>query len=209
MFIEISGIDGSGKSTLLGHLRGRFNERGVSAYERSFRSTYKRILSDCAWRNGHDHWKEMFKPNEVELAHALEMVQTAHDQIGLLDMRRQFVFTDTYVARWLATAQLWSATNLSELSQIYQLLPKPDVSLYLDVSVGKAIDRINRRPQRDHPSKLHNSHRIERYKEGFESVLPMMPYAVHAVDADGDLEDSLSQVSAIIEASMKSQTEQE
>jgi thymidylate kinase len=95
MIIEFSGVDGSGKSTLMDHLRGFLNARGVPCIERQLRSTYKRILADIARNEGHGHWSSLYPVEEVELAHAMEMLTTVMSTVVPLDQSYQVIVTDT------------------------------------------------------------------------------------------------------------------
>ncbi|WP_255945429.1 hypothetical protein [Streptomyces odontomachi] len=190
MLIELAGIDGSGKSTFAERIMRLFNSAGVPCYQRSFRSTYKRIAADISARHGHRHWSGLFEPNEIEVAQAFEMVHTVYQQVLPLDLDAQVIVMDTYVSSWLATAALWRSDALERLREVYALLPAPDVSILLEVPVEEAARRISRRPKGDHIFKTGSDSVLARYAEAFEQTRALVPYAQNTVPAVGALEET-------------------
>lgn len=188
MLIEVAGIDGSGKSTLVAHLQGFLSVNGVQCVERVIRSTHKRVLLDIARDRGCDHWREVFDVSSVELAHALEMTAAVYQQVLPINPRYQVIVTDTYIARWLATASMWGAANLDQLADIYRVLPPPDISIHLTVDPETAYRRLMSRPKRDHKMKLGSSERLHSYADSFNSTRRLLNYSPVFLSTETDLD---------------------
>lgn len=200
MLIEIAGIDGSGKSTLQQLVRRHFLDRGTPAWERSLRSVSKLVFADLAAAEGHAHWSATFSVEEVEMAHAVEMVAAVRSQLLPLDLRRQRIITDTYVSRWLSTAAMWRAGNLSSLLRVFSTLPPPALSIRLDVAPDVAHDRLLARPQGDSLLKLSDVSKLVRYAEAFHETAGLMPYPVHVIDGGEPIEEVTARALELVEA---------
>jgi thymidylate kinase len=198
MLIEFSGIDGAGKTTFAEMTMRLFNTHGVPCYQRSLISTYKRIAADLSVRAGHKHWSELFSVDEIETAHAFEMVNLAHQHIAPLDLTAQVIVTDTYVLRWLATALLWQAGGAGRLRQVYDLLPAPDLTIDLRLSVETAQARIAARRKGDHILKIGPDSKLRAYAEAYEQARHQAPYPLTPVSAEGGLEETWDRVRAAI-----------
>jgi dTMP kinase len=202
MIIEFCGIDGSGKSTLMDLVFRWLNERGIPTYQRTLRSTYKRILASVAARQGHSHWKAVFTPEEVEVAHALEMFTLVQSTITPINDETMVLLTDTYTARWLATAKLWDCSNLDRIREIYARLPSPNVSIFLDASIEIAFERMMSREKGDHALSLGNTEKLAKYRTSFEAILPQVPYKVYRTAADKNKNELLDEVLGYIRSSI-------
>lgn len=200
MLIEVSGIDGSGKTTVLQLIRRDLLEDGEPAWERSLRSVQRLVFADLAAGEGHKHWSAVFSPNEVEMTHAFEMVQEVRRQIEPIDLRRQHVVTDTYVRRWLATAQMWRPTNMDNLVRVYGALAPPVVSIHLVVDPDLAFARIHARPQGDSLLKMGSVTKLVDYADAFDAVEDRVQYPSHAVDANRPLEAVMADVREVVRA---------
>ncbi|MGL4609990.1 MAG: hypothetical protein ACRCYY_09940 [Trueperaceae bacterium] len=198
MIIEFSGIDGAGKSSMMDRVFRHFNESNISAFQRTLRSTYKRILANVATKHGFSHWKGMYSPEEVEVAHALEMVTLVHTMISPINDKHTILLTDTYTCRWLATAKLWGVSNHDRLNNIYGILPPPNVSIFLDASIDVAFERMMTRDKGDHILSLGNTDKLRQYHTAFQTILPLMPYEVTRVPADVGKDELFLQIMDVI-----------
>lgn len=199
MFIEVAGVDGSGKTTVMQLVRRHLLDQGIQTWERSLRSVAKLLFNDLAAEAGHSHWGGVFTANEVEVAHAVEMVAQFRSQILSLNLDRQSFVSDTYVCRWLATAQMWGATNLHHLVTIFGILPPPDVSVRLVVDPATAYRRVQQRPQGDSLLKMSDMSRIKVYADAFEAAAPYFLYPTTLVDANRPLDSVMSEVLELVD----------
>lgn len=167
MLIEIAGVDGSGKSTQIDHLARTAQDCAVPCYERSLRSTGRRIVSGIAAQRGHDSWREVFDRGAVELATALEMYQLFHATVQTIRFPGQIIVTDTYVRSWLAVAIGEGGCDLAQLGAVYRAMPVPDLSIQLDCDVDTAFDRILARPKGDHLLRTGGKDRLRRLAEAY------------------------------------------
>lgn len=202
MIIEVSGIDGSGKSTIAQRLRRRVLESGIHAWERSLRSVTKLYLGDMAAEQGASHWSAVFDVDQVEFAHAMEMLGMCRQHFDPLDRTRNCFVTDTYVWRWLATAAMWKATNLASLARLFSTLPAPEVSIRLEVSTDRAYERILGRPQGDSLLKMRDRSRLDRYAAAFDEVVGLVPYETLVVDANRPVDEVVGEALAHLDVQL-------
>jgi len=170
MIIEIAGIDGAGKSTQIARLARVAQECKVPCYERSLRSTGRRILSGIAAQQGLE-WRALFDRGAVELATALEMFQLFHATVVPIQFSGQMIVTDTYVREWLAVAIAEGGENVSQIVEIYRAMPSPDLSVQLDCSVDTAFCRIVARPKGDHLLRSGGKARLQRLADAYATGL--------------------------------------
>lgn len=198
MLIEFCGIDGSGKTTLTEMTMRLFNSAQVPCYQRSIVSTYKRVAADLAQRGGLSHWSELFSVDEIEVAHAFEMLSLCFQHIRPLDLDCQVIVTDTYVNRWLATALLWETSAADRLARIYGQLPAPDLSIHLNVPLNVAQRRIQERRKGDHVLKMGPNSILPRYADAFQQARALIPYPQLMISTDCDLAETWNRVTEVI-----------
>jgi len=176
MLIEVSGIDGSGKSTALHRLLSFLSARDIECQELVLRSTGKLFLDDIARDAGLRSWREMFSADEVETSQAIEMLGQVHAILGPLAQNHVLV-TDTYIARWLATAMRAGAANTRHLALLYAKFPVPVVSFHLGLPVELAHTRLANRPKGDPLLDGGDGLRkLAQYTDAFASAMSLMPY---------------------------------
>lgn len=195
--VELSGIDGSGKSTVIEHLQRCINDSGGSVWERSLRSQSKRILAAVARSRGEAHWSAVYGANEVELAHAFEMVSCFDQQILPLLRYEQVVLTDTYMVRWKAHGIMWGSDAWERLSPIFDPLPNPEVSIHLRIPVDMAMERLMKRRKGD-TALTTGGDVLRRYAESFEAALSTAPYDVDVLDATLPIDILCAQAATLV-----------
>lgn len=198
MLIELSGIDGSGKSTQIALLQGWCNRAGVPCYERSLRSTVRRVLGGLAVDRGHLSWRGVFDPDAVELATALEMRQLVYTTIMPIRFAGQVIVTDTYLRRWVASAVASGARNLPQLELVYESIQPPDIAIHLAVTTTESLERISRRPQGDHLQREGGTQRLIALADGYETSDRMLAYRPAVLDGTADPESVGSAVRQVI-----------
>ncbi len=200
MLIEVSGIDGSGKSTLIRRLRHRLNRDGdLVAYERVLRDRGRLVLEDIARQEG-KRSDEIFDAFSVELVSALERLDEANRHFGYLRPNsRQLYFVAPYHATWLAKAHSKSPAFSSQLQRVYERLPRPDLSVVLELTPGGALDRVRSREAGDNFLREADPlGTLARRADGLEAVRSLLPYEQVALDATL----SPPQLTSIVEASI-------
>ena len=190
MIIEFSGIDGSGKTTQIHKLMRWLNESGVPCYERILRSTSRRIVGGIAAEKGLQSWHELFDSNGIELATALEMLQLTYSTILPANFSGQCLITDTYIRNWLANAIVSRTSLIDQLLLIYQRIPRPDISIHLDVSVETAYQRILLRSKGDHKLRFGGKEQLEALSQAFQEVSQYVDYQSHIVSTSASEEET-------------------
>lgn len=203
MLIEIAGIDGSGKTTLINRLRRQINGESLQwAYERNFKNRGKRLLEQIALSKGFDRCEEVFDPNHVEFANALEMVEEVHRHFYYLrEDSRLAYFVDQYQTSWLATAKLSQLTVYDHLKDIYTYLPRPDLSVLLVLPPQAALERLNSREKGDQILQMKSPiEYLTRLEGAFEQVNMELPYPQVKLDALQSADEIFEQVLERIQA---------
>lgn len=185
MLIEITGIDGSGKTTLMNRLRRSLNEEaGIWAYERNFKNRGKRFLESIALNNGVDRCEKFFKPELIEFSNALELVDEVNRHFYYLsENSRQVYFVDQYYSSWMANAIFQNLEIINELRMIYFYLPKPDMSIFLDVPPEVALSRLQVREKGDQILQLDFPlNRLSKMAAALDEVHSDIPYPQVKID---------------------------
>lgn len=202
MLIELSGIDGSGKTTIQKHIRRYLVDRRLNTWERSFRSSARLMFADMAAEQGQPHWSRVFSVEEVEMAHAVEMLGIVGTHLSQIDLARNSVVTDTYISRWLATAAMWGASNVDALVKVLSRLPLPMLSIHLTLDPLLAYDRLHSRVEGDSVLKMGSPDKVIRYKDAFDEILPALPYQTHIVDSGRSVDLVLSEVLGLLDQTL-------
>ncbi|MHC5915616.1 MAG: nucleoside/nucleotide kinase family protein [Nostoc sp.] len=210
MIIEFLGIDGSGKTTQIHKLMRWANESGVPCYERIIRSMFRRVLGGIAAEKGFLSWHELFDPNSVELATALEMLQVVYSTILPANLSGQLLVTDTYIGSFLATAIAAETPLIDQLMLIYKQIPAPDISIYLDVSVAIAYQRILLRKKGDHKL-IFGDKAVEKLRMldiAFREFIQCSNYPIHIVSTSISEEETFKEIKQLVLAQVSSSAPQ-
>jgi thymidylate kinase len=199
LLIELSGIDGSGKSTIAAAVRDHLDAAGLACHELVLRSAYKRVLDRVARARGGADWRRLFSPDEAETAQALEMLTHVLTVLAPLDLGRRVVLTDTYVARWLATAVVNGVADPDRLAALYRLLPAPDLSFHLALPPELAVRRIQDRPKGDKVLGPGAVDTLSRYRTAFGTIEAVLPYTWIRVDATRSVASTVAEILAAVE----------
>jgi thymidylate kinase len=198
MIIELSGIDGSGKTTQLNKIMRWANESGVPCYERVMRSTVRRILSGIAAEQGKDSWQELFEADAVELATAVEILQTVYATILPLNYPGQIIISDTYVRNWIAKAIVRRPSSLESIAAIYRRIPSPDLSIHLDVPVKVAFERILARQKGDHILRTGGLQRLKALADAYSIVPKHVHYPTQMVTSEASEEQTFDAIQRMV-----------
>ena len=158
------------------------------------------MFADIAANEGFGHWSELFEIEQVEMAHAVEMLSLVGPHLSHIDLNRSNVVTDTYTSRWLATASMWESQNIEDLVRVFSRLPSPDLSIHLRVDPYVAYDRLRSRVEGDSVLKMGSPAKVERYAKAFEDTLDKVPYPVDVIEANRGIDRVLEDVWRLLDS---------
>lgn len=141
--IAIDGIDGSGKSTLARKISENINVKYFSVFEERYMIKELLHVSELINKN----YREVFSDRFINFSWMMDLFAVAHNKLRTLLETGENVILDRYIL----SAEVYSlATTLSDISScfdIYSILPKPDICIYMSVEVEIAVKRIKDRKE--------------------------------------------------------------
>lgn len=138
-FIAIEGIDGSGKSTVISRLRGLLEGRGFRVHVTSepSQSPIGRLIRDWLLKPG----SSVSHPSVFALLFVADRVQHYYGEIKPMLDRGYIVISERYMESTLAY-QGAMGLPMDWLLELHRFVPKPDLTIVLDVPVDTAIGRL-------------------------------------------------------------------
>lgn len=202
LLVEITGVDGSGKSTLIGLLRKRLNDQPSAwAYERTFRDRSRRFLEQIAADSGHHRADEIFDADLLAFSSAIGLVDEALRAFYFCRSNgaAQIYFVDQYYTGGIADAIARGVVALDPLKRIYGYLPRPHVSVFLDLTAEQALSRLERRASGDQilavPSPITTlRHRVQAFRAAHEQA----PYTQVRFEASEPIDEIVAAVLALV-----------
>jgi len=135
-FVAIEGIDGSGKSTVISHLAGILPR--VYATREPSGGPIGRLIKEWALRGGSSD------PHVDALLFAADRIEHYKREVKPKLMEGFLVVTERYVESSIAY-QGAAGVPIDFIKYINSLVPKPDLTVILDVDPQIAVERISRR----------------------------------------------------------------
>lgn len=135
-FVAIEGIDGSGKSTVISHLAGILPR--VYATREPSGGPIGRLIKEWALRGGSSD------PHVDALLFAADRIEHYRGEVKPKLMEGFLVVTERYVESSMAY-QGAAGVPIDFIKYINSLVPKPDLTVILDVDPQIAVERISRR----------------------------------------------------------------
>jgi dTMP kinase len=135
-FVAIEGIDGSGKSTVISHLAGILPR--VYATREPSGGPIGRLIKEWALRGGSSD------PHVDALLFAADRIEHYRREVKPKLMEGFLVVTERYVESSIAY-QGAAGVPIDFIKYINSLVPKPDLTVILDVDPQIAVERISRR----------------------------------------------------------------
>jgi thymidylate kinase len=144
--IAFAGIDGAGKSTQGGKLAKRLNDLGFVAYLFEGKEDFAvQVMRAVAAKRGARTIRAFFGHEGTDLAKAFD---TLRDQIHIVEPLKKngciVVQPRTGFDR-IALAKSFGSSNLEQVEAVTLFGGCPDLTLWLDVPVELAVERITRR----------------------------------------------------------------
>jgi len=142
MFIAIEGIDGSGKSTVITRLRDRLVSRGFAVYITSepSQSPIGRLIRDWLLKPNAD----VAHPSVFALLFVADRVQHYYGEVKPMLDRGYLVISERYMESTLAY-QGAMGLPMDWLIELHRFVPRPDLTIILDVPVSVAMSRLSSR----------------------------------------------------------------
>ncbi|PZR57514.1 MAG: dTMP kinase [Candidatus Meridianibacter frigidus] len=203
MFITIEGIEGCGKSTLMEKLANSLRSAGrtvIMAREpggTSLGDRLRAIFLDSTLRI--EPWAEAMLVNTSRAQLLKEVIRPALE-------RREDIVCDRFTDSTIAYQGYGRGLALGPLEQLCDLATaglRPDLTLFLDISVAfsraRVVGRANRQDRMDSQSDAYH----ERVREGYRSIAQGNPQRVKTLD--GSLGASELLQAALVEISVATQ----
>ena len=179
--VVVMGIDGSGKTTLINNIKQcsenipRIKPMSIfkdSVFTRELeqvpelngktrREMYSPILRSIVWRN------DLINNTLLKVVPELE-----NGNIVILD--RYYLCNKIY--------SNFDEQNLSHMDKLFEILPKPDLGLYLDVKVDIALDRIEKRGLKKSPYETKEN--LNKLRNKYLEHIVQEQYPILKIDAN-------------------------
>jgi len=156
ILIAIEGIDGAGKSTLVQKISNELTKRKIKC------SILKTFASDSAFHSTLMEVKNSLMelrnplPGEIDQTiYTIEFLTYVTSKLHELLSQNKVVLVDGYIIRRISLARWYSGkkNSIPELVTLKfiqkNLLPLPDITFYLDISIDEAQKRIIKREYGD------------------------------------------------------------
>ena len=140
LLIYIFGIDGCGKTTLLKNLEKCLCENTI--YLQTFSSPYFTNELEKVAQKLKDSRRNLFSQQFRSLVWMLDLLRTTNEIIIPNIAEGRNVIVDRYNLCNRVYLEVLNQDNINYMGQILEQLPKPDMGLYLNVSVDEALKRI-------------------------------------------------------------------
>jgi dTMP kinase len=190
--IALEGIDGSGKTIQARLLVKRLRKEGLDAYYtyEPTRGPFGRILRSMAHARDVD-------PRLEALLFAADRLQHLMRVINPLLEKGLIIVSDRYLHSSLAYQSVTTGDQ-GWVEEINKFARKPDLGIYLDVSVSEGLSRLARRRKR---SRFEDEDFLEQVREKYLEYVDRSELV--KVDAGGPVDDVSSEIASIVENSLK------
>lgn len=181
--IVIDGIDGSGKSSLSKELNQYFGTEVVvkEAFEK--REMIEEL--DIFAKHFNTRKEKVFSEQLINVVWMMElMLNIRNDVENLLNNGKNVI-----LVRYILSAKVYSlaTTNadISQLFDIYSLLPRPYIGFYIKVSVEEAVKRIKKR--NEIIRFYENEEFLNKISNTYESLILSENYPIIEIDGSKDI----------------------
>lgn len=201
-FITFEGIDGSGKSTQLRLLEGRLRIKGydvITTLEPGGTPLGRRI------REAFLETEEVVAPLSELLLFAADRAQHVNFLIKPSIAEGKIVISDRYADATVAYQGAGRGFDRKTIDSVIELATgglKPDLTLYFDISIEKAVSRASARPDSETKKNRMDGETVEFYsrvREAYLEIARNEPGRVKVIDGDGSVEEIQERVSSIID----------
>lgn len=135
--VEIAGIDGAGKTTLALALQKELEKKGMKAEYASFLQGSDPFIDEVKQLS-----RSMARTERERLLGELYSFRFVSRTLkGLEESRADYVIIDRYLHSHLISQQVFGV-HLKHLDPLFQTLPRPSMTLFLDLPVEEALQRL-------------------------------------------------------------------
>lgn len=178
--VVIDGIDGSGKSSIAKELDKYFDENVIVKETFSDQKIIEEL--DKIAQSFNLKKEQLFSERLINIVWMIELMLNVKNSIEKeLENGKNFI-----LVRYILSAKVYSlaTTNddISQLFDIYSLLPQPDLGLYINVQVEEAVNRINRRGEV--PKYYENSLYLQKISSKYKELLHLEPYPIIEINGN-------------------------
>ena len=178
--VVIDGIDGSGKSSIAKELDKYFDGNVIVKETFSDQKIIEEL--DKIAQSFNLKKEQLFSERLINIVWMIELMLNVKNSIEKeLENGKNFI-----LVRYILSAKVYSlaTTNddISQLFDIYSLLPQPDLGLYINVQVEEAVNRINRRGEV--PKYYENSLYLQKISSKYKELLHLEPYPIIEINGN-------------------------
>ena len=200
-FITFEGIDGSGKSTQLRMLGGTLREAGVD-----FITTREPGGTPLGRR-----LREAFLETEETVAPIAELLLFAADRAQHVELlikptlaECRTILSDRYADATFAYQGAGRGFDESTVNEVIQLATgglKPDLTLFFDITIDRAIRRMSERSDTEtvqNRMDLESADFYSRVREAYLGIAKREPARFKIIDANGSVEETHAKVVEVV-----------
>lgn len=144
LLITFCGLDGCGKTTMISMLRDYLDNFELSVI--LTKQPTENVRDSFIFRTFQDNpINDNFDYRALSLFAASDRIQHSNKYILPLLEDGKIVICDRYFYSCLANLRARGFTKDEWIYEIASLIPKPDISFFLDIDVDKSINRVRRR----------------------------------------------------------------
>lgn len=195
--IAIMGIDGSGKTTLVGNLAkcgcGIDDWKCMSIFDNSI---FTEELEMVAGQQGKTR-RECFSKELRSIAWSSDLINNVFRYVIPELEKGSTIILDRYTLCNKVYSSL-EESDLGYMDKILEVLPKPDLGIYLDVDIDVALGRINKRTGKERAPYEKKDGLIDLERK-YEKLMPQEGYPIVKINANlSEKEVTRSGLDAII-----------
>lgn len=144
--ITFCGLDGSGKTTMIKKLEEKLEEKGLKPFltkqptSAMRKSEIFRTYMDCEDHSGYAY-------RSLSLMAAADRIQHTEMEIIPKMERGDWIISDRYFYSCLANLRARGYTDDKWIYEIGEQIIKPTVSIFMDIPVEAAVERVRKRPE--------------------------------------------------------------
>lgn len=161
--IAFCGIDGTGKGTQIENVRQKLQSQGFDV-----------LPARLNFFPLNDYGNSKIKDVILKMQSGFEIVR-AYTNFHFASKRNDFTLYDRHIICYLAYAYAMGVNQTLLLKRGFSLYPPtrdPDLTLYFDIDVQTALERIEDRTKVRQRDKSENYDTLSRAQEGYELLLP-------------------------------------
>lgn len=145
MRIAFCGIDGAGKTSLIQKLNNEYVDNGNRVTVRKLQLQSQKVLKGIAKdvTGNQDEFLNVLPTIWGRIALAFEFYDYYRHIDEISDM--DYIFCDRYDICYKVYSKVYGVTDLTQIERVFDLVPKPDIYVYLRIDVDTALNRINQR----------------------------------------------------------------